>query len=371
MSNCETILNELREQAEKNLTSFNIADKAALEKLEYICRCITNRAPVRLLMSCLLAKSDRPELDPRKPYTEIGTDDSFSGRTYDEQYLTEFITKNRLPCNSTTAFLTPALRNINRPLTPDIDIIGRPRDVYKNTLEILEMVYNGLIDCRSLFADVIRFLLIIRNENEVRIKTLLAGLRASREPTHLSSEAIVKLIQQHLSCKNVSRLPVLIVAAALKSAEDRLGEQVRSLQPHTAADKQTGSLGDVEITLENEDNVVTCYEMKLKSVTINDINIALKKFQNAPQTDNYIFITTEPVEDEVRNYADKTYDESGTEIAILDCIGFLRHFLHLFHRIRMDFLNEYQNLVLNEPNSAVSQSLKEAFLALRRALEES
>ena len=69
-------------------------------------------------------------------------------------------------------------------------------------------------------------------------------------------------------------------------------------------------------------------------------------------------------------YAATFYDKTdGTEIAILDCIGFLRHFLHLFHRIRSDYLNTYQVLVLNEPDSAVSQALKEAFLALRQAAE--
>jgi hypothetical protein len=50
-------------------------------------------------------------------------------------------------------------------------------------------------------------------------------------------------------------------------------------------------------------------------------------------------------------------------------MGFLRHFLHLFHRIRANYLSAYQNLVLNEPDSAVSQTLKEAFLALRQAAE--
>jgi hypothetical protein len=54
---------------------------------------------------------------------------------------------------------------------------------------------------------------------------------------------------------------------------------------------------------------------------------------------------------------------------VLDCISFLRHFLHLFHRLRMDFLETYQQLVLDEPASAVNQSLKEAFLALRQAAE--
>jgi DNA adenine methylase len=59
----------------------------------------------------------------------------------------------------------------------------------------------------------------------------------------------------------------------------------------------------------------------------------------------------------------------GVEIAIWDCIDFLRHFLHLFHRLRLGFLEAYQELVLAEPESAVSQPLKEAFLALRRAAE--
>ena len=65
-------------------------------------------------------------------------------------------------------------------------------------------------------------------------------------------------------------------------------------------------------------------------------------------------------------YYEKT---EGTEIAILDCMDFLRHFLHLFHRVRGDYLNVYQRLVLKEPDSAVGQALKEAFLALRLAAE--
>ncbi len=69
-------------------------------------------------------------------------------------------------------------------------------------------------------------------------------------------------------------------------------------------------------------------------------------------------------------YAASLYEKTaGVEIVILDCIGFLRHFLHLFHRLRMEFLEEYQKLALSEPESAVSQPLKEAFLALRQAVE--
>ncbi len=370
MKTPQKILADIYTEANRDLHTFAIFDTTILEQVEYICRCQGNRAAVRLLMSCLLAKLDRPEVDPRKPYTEIGTDDAFSGRTYDEQYLAAFIGQHQLPCNITTAFLTPALRNISQPLTLDVELIGRPREVYRYTLELLDGVAKGTLNSQLLLTDVVRYLLVIRNENTQRIKTLLAGLDSAKQGSYLSSEAIVNLLQQHLACKHVSRLPVLIVTAALKIVESCLKEHVKRLHAHTAADRQTGAIGDVEITLENDENIVTCYEMKLKAVTVNDINTAIQKFHHSPTLDNYIFITTEPIDEEVRTYANTMYDECGIEVAILDCIGFIRHFLHLFHRIRMEFLNEYQRLILHEPDSAVSQSLKEAFLALRRAAEQ-
>lgn len=140
---------------------------------------------------------------------------------------------------------------------------------------------------------------------------------------------------------------------------------------HNAADKQTGALGDVEITLLADDNVITCYEMKDKRVTINDINRALQKITGSGRrVDNYIFITTDIIDVEVKEYAAGMYDRTGgIEIVILDCIGFLRHFLHLFHRLRVQFLEEYQRFLLVEPESAVNRPLKEAFLALRQAAE--
>lgn len=80
--------------------------------------------------------------------------------------------------------------------------------------------------------------------------------------------------------------------------------------------------------------------------------------------------TTKPIDPEVQAYAISLYEQTGgIEFVVLDCISFLRHFLHLFHRLRMQFLDAYQALVLAEPDSAVSQPLKEAFLALRRAAE--
>lgn len=193
-----------------------------------------------------------------------------------------------------------------------------------------------------------------------RIKTLLTGVDCVPNALPLSSEDTVNLIKQHLCCKGSSRLPTLVVAAAFKTVK---AQRSRS--------KQGELVGDIRISIPNGCEMVTSYEMKNKAVQRGDIDRALQKIAaQGKHVQNYIFISTEPVTEDIREYARSKYDETGgVEIAILDCIGFLRHFLHLFHRLRKDFLDQYQVFVLHEADSAVSQGLKEAFLALRQAAE--
>lgn len=368
----ETILEDAFRHARNHLNKPLIQNSDIRERIEYVARCLSNRAGVRMLITCALAKIHRPEVDIRKPYTEIGGDDSFSGRNdYDEAYVWSFCQKYNLPVNATTAFLTPGFRTINVPLAPPLVISGRPKRMYAETIQLLDDVYQGRIAVKELLAETIRQLILLQRQQEDRLQQLLDELKTSKDSISLSSEDIVHLIEQHLNSPKSSRLPVLVVAAAYKAILGRLGETVKPLYAHNAADLQTGSLGDVEITLINENHVITSYEMKAKEVTIEDVDLAVRKVALVKnRVDNYIFITTKAIDKDVFEYARTLYQETGgIEFAILDCIGFLRHFLHLFHRSRLDFLEAYQDLVLQEPDSAVSQPLKEVFLSLRRAAE--
>lgn len=323
-------------------------------------------------MTCALAKITHPQVDIRKPYTEIRTPDSFSGRAeFDEKYIGPFASKYQLPVNSTTAFLTPGFRTINTPLAPPLVITGRPKRMYVDTIQLLDDVYHNRITAEQLLGETIRQLLLLQQEQQGRMEQLLAELRTAGSGVPLSAEEIVVLIEQHLHSPRSSRLPVLVVAAAYRSISHLIGENIKTLHAHNAADFQTGALGDIEITLVGEDDVVTSYEMKDKEVTKIDIDMGIRKLANVGRrVDNFIFITTFPIDKDALQYANSIYRETGgIEFVILDCIGFLRHFLHLFHRWRMEFLEAYQALVISQPDSAVSQPLKELFLVLRRAAE--
>src|ERR1039458_8268206 len=61
-----------------------------------------------------------------------------------------------------------------------------------------------------------------------------------------------------------------------------------------------------------------------RGVQRGDIDRALQKISGSGRhVQNYIFITTEPVTADIREYARSTYDETGgIEIDILDCLGF-------------------------------------------------
>lgn len=330
-----------------------------------------NKALTRVLLASLLAKAEIPERDVRKPYTQIGTDDAFSGRTYDEVFVGPFLRIHRLPSNATTGFLTPALRNQAEPLLMGTNLVGRPKAVYDAALRVLDTVQSGDISARDALAQTLRSLIELRDEDDGRMQGLLERLASAAGALPLSTEAIFAVIVQHLALPGTSRLPVLLVSA-LYDAAHGLGEQVKPLRGHNAADAQTGALGDVEIVLEDQHQVVTAYEMKDRPVTRGDIDLAIEKTANASVLpDNYLFVTTAPIDPEVAHYAKTLYEQTGgMEMMVLDVKAYVRHILHFLHRHRGIFLDAYQQQMMNEPDSAVSRAVKEAFLAMRHAAED-
>ena len=364
-----TILEKAYQQALKQPDKQFVKSSQIANLINSVCRCEGGKAPIRYLMSAMLAKIENNSIDTRQPYPKLGNR-SFPGRTIDEGIVQRFIHQYQLPCNSTTAFLTPAFRTIETAITKNTFEKCRPSYVYQDMMDILDYVELHANTAKNILTQMLADLLLVKHETETRVSQLIEGLSSSRELT-LSSEEITTLLQQHLKCKGSSRLPVLMVAAAYQAVQHLTKETNKPLFSHNAADSQTGAIGDIEITLQGDDNTITCYEMKKKKVSTDDIYVCVEKIvQQQHKPDNYIFITTDSIGEDVKELASSFYNKIDVEIAVLDCIGFINHFLHFFHRFRTSFLDHYQQLVLDEPTSAVSQPLKEAFLSLRRVAEQ-
>ncbi|MHC1679929.1 MAG: restriction endonuclease, SacI family [Methanomassiliicoccales archaeon] len=323
-------------------------------------------------MACALAKMDSPGKDITKPYVEIEGTDTYSGRNYDEKFIEPYVISRKLPCNSTTAFLTPALRNIRERFSRETVIAGKPKELYTEAINILNDVQEGRYTADHLLAQIIKNLYEMKEQDTRRQQDLLDSLESVRSDYPMSVDKIINLVFKHMSLRNTSRLPVLVVTAAYNVASSNLNMVTRPLESHNAADLQTRSLGDIEITLTSDDVVIATYEIKDREVTREDIAKAVTKIASSSVgLENYYFVTTKPCNPDVVNYALSFYDQlNGIEICIMDCYHFLKHFLYLIPRVRTRFLEEYQRLLLDEPTSAVSQSLKGAFIALRTVAEE-
>ncbi|MGH7942665.1 MAG: hypothetical protein ACREFR_16520, partial [Limisphaerales bacterium] len=178
---------------------------------------------------------------------------------------------------------------MDQTLTTKIFLVGRPAAMYQDAPQLLADVQTGRVSAQGVLDESIRLLLLERGARKTRLKALFSGVGRIPGALPLSSEDTVNLIDQHLHCKGSSRLPALIVAAAYEAAKAKLGEHVLNLTAHNAADEQTGAVGDVQITLLGEDQVLTSYEMKNKPVQRGDIDRALQKIAaQGKHVQNYI-----------------------------------------------------------------------------------
>lgn len=93
--------------------------------------------------------------------------------------------------------------------------------------------------------------------------------------------------------------------------------------------------------------------MKAKRVTKDDINHALYKInQSGAQIDNYIFITTDVIDLEVKDYAASLYDEmGGSKLLFWIVLAFYAIFYICFTAYDWSFWKHIKDLCL--PNRKV------------------
>jgi len=164
---CSEILEQAYKGAEAKLLKPFVNDNATKDRIAYAALCASNRAGARFLLAATLAKVNQPTIDIRKPFIQAYPDDqksdAYPGRNYDEAYIFDFITRHKLPCSPTTAFLTPAFRTKNIVLGLGQKLRGRPPELYESILEILDAVQSGTVKAAVVLREVIRILIVERN----------------------------------------------------------------------------------------------------------------------------------------------------------------------------------------------------------------
>src|SRR5579871_5497190 len=160
---CSEILENAYRSAKGGLKKPFISDADLAGKIAAAALCPSNRAGARFLLAATLAKVHKPAVDIRKPFIQAYPNeqkaDAYGGRNHDEQYVFDFITRHKLPCSSTTAFLTPAFRTKNIVLDLNQKLRGRPAELYQSILEILDAIQSGKVSATAVLHELVRLLI--------------------------------------------------------------------------------------------------------------------------------------------------------------------------------------------------------------------
>ena len=205
--------------------------------------------------------------------------------------------------------------------------IGSIKDAFLTIYDLLEKHPQS-----AFYA--LAFLLLRRIELRDKSKISLAI------PTIQDVQIIAHFFDTHFfypykDSKGASRLPVLALYAIYKVLMKELrrfeGKQLKALEPHSAADSQTGSIGDIEI-LNADGTPFEAVEVKHQIVITKAIVDSSKQKIRGSRVDRYYILTTSHQHEpstEVQEEVDNVKKLLGTQMIVNGVVPTIKYYLRL------------------------------------------
>mgnify|MGYP006988860009 CR=1 FL=1 len=205
--------------------------------------------------------------------------------------------------------------------------IGTIKDAFLTIYDLVEKYPDKAIYALSL-------LMLRRIELRERSKVNLAI------PNIQDVIPITRFFEMHFfylykDSKGASRLPVLalyaIYSELIKELNRYQGKHLKALEPHSAADARTGSIGDIEVL--NADNTpFEAVEVKHQLQITKAIVDSSKQKIRGSRVDRYYILTTSPLHDpakEIMEEVDNVKKLLGTQMIVNGVIPTIKYYLRL------------------------------------------
>ena len=316
-----------------------------------------------VVITGLVYKYYHPEQDVRQHQATLR--DGYSGRTFDAKFITPFLRNNHFPSMAESGWLT---RSLEQKVPYDMSYTGSIAG--KGLKDAFLKIYDStqtesVLDLLSvLFKELVRK----RDISQIALST----------PANLTVSETLGLLERHFNYqyKNLSgqsRLPSIAIYSAYKGIIDAghgryLGKTLCNLDSHTASDKSTGAIGDIQI------NTDTGYpfegiEIKAKSIDSSMLDIAYEKIQGFGTVERYYILSTfENIPDKelsvIREKVNAIRSKHGCEVIVNGVLTTLKYFLRLTDS--QLFISNYTKLL--EIDDAIKYEHKEAWNKLCSSL---
>ena len=304
----------------------------------------SQKGVLTVVITGLVYKHYHPNQDVRRHQANI--EEGYSGRTFDTKYITPFLRKNNFPSMAESGWLT---RSLEQKVPYDSHYTGAISS--QGLKEAFLRIYDATLreDVLDMLTALFKELVKKRDDTSLKLST----------PANLTVQETLNLIKDHFQHKyqNISgaaRLPHLAIFAVYKaiveSSQGRYkGKVICALDSHTASDRSTGSIGDIQI---NSDigKPYEGLEIKAKKITPDMIDHVYKKIQEHSTVERYYILSTEDLADlvlkEIEEKIKKIRSKHGCEVIINGVFTTLKYFLRLTDT--KSFLQNYVTQMLED-----------------------
>ncbi len=292
------------------------------------------------IVTCLAIKSAFPDVDIRYHQVQIQhkTDRpaGFNFRGISENIIYPWLNKNNFE-GAKSGWQT---RTFERPKPYMLDYDENIGDIKEPFLQTFNYVEEKGESAKEALAYLLHCQMILRESKKIILSI----------PKTKDIQLIVDLFKDHFfypyrASKGASRLPVLALYAVYNVLIEQLdrynGMQLKRLEAHSAADSQTGAIGDIEVVISDTGEVYEAVEVK-HDIPISEIIIqdAVRKIMDK-SVDRYYILTThkncEP-DDEITKKISNIKDMYNCQLIVNGLIPSLKYYLRLLSDPSLVFL---------------------------------
>lgn len=261
------------------------------------------------LLGCALAKAVEPTVNVRHPYVSHGND-SFNGRTLDENVVNPFLQQKLVPCSK-----GPYLASFRRSVKFNEETRAGIRDkaaydAFLNYLVALERA-NASNVLRLLDYLLFRFV-------QLRDAANITVLKISR----LSLEQLRSVVTGLLDLESGGLVPVLLVVSMLRTVQTcyRLKWEITH-QGINVSDKASGAVGDV--TVAHDGKVLLAIEITERVIEKDRVVSTFNTKILTSGIEDYLFLYSNNAPSEDAHAIARTYFSQGHEINFLPVADWL------------------------------------------------
>lgn len=305
----------------------------------------SKKGATSVFITSLVYKHLNPAQDIRKHQDSMPG--GYSGRTFDTKYTIPFLKSVQFSAAAESGWLSRSFETKDE-YTLSYPAAISPKELKTAFLTLLDRVQNNKADAHNLLKYFFQGLILQRNKQKIDL-AMPMGLTISK-----ITDVLIKHFSYKYSSDGAARLPTLAIHAIyqclVKEAKRFDNKILLELESHTAADRRSGTIGDVQVN-DQDGEPFEAVEVKHGiKIGLQHIREAYIKFSKTRVKRYYILSTSNILEEEedlIKQEIEKIKGVHGCQVIANGINKSLLYYIRLLEE-PSEFIKNYVVLIEND-----------------------